>query len=661
MATQNLEIIISSTVSDAVKGLDQVGKGSDKMAKDTERAAASVSKSFNQIDAAGKKLSASGKQVNAAAGSASITLTNLGRVASDLPFGFIAISNNLDPLIGSLSQVFSQSQTVVGGFKALGASLLGGAGIGLAFSITTALVTRAVQEYGSLQNAIDAFLRPLSEQEKLQKAVNDTIADGLKNGAQEVAKLETLYRATQNLNVPLSERNKIVDHLQKEYPSYFNNFSNEEFLAGKAASAYNNLKNAILQTATARAIEKKIAENAGKLIDLDLQRDELNRKAAKTQEEVAKSQANAAKTVALSQNQYGFSATAAGAAADGLASRVRGLTEDLVENRKEYARISDLNDELLKKSDGLAAALGADIIKGPDGDKSTEKKVKSIQSILDELNKDLLGLTSSFVSLGGKVSDLAEDKLKRLERAFRDLSDFGVRPGDEIFKQLDQQVKLLQNSLSRTPVTISIPKLNLQIPKAVSNTAANFKTLVDSFNFDGLRLELERGINDALQNLSLQGIQSIGDAIGSAIVGSGGGIQSAIKSFLTLLGGFFQQVGIQMITYSKVLQGLQIAIKSLNPYVAAIAGGLAIVAGGALKAYASNLPSFATGGGVVGGPTLAMIGDNPGREEYVIPSEVLDKMGGGGGYPERIELFLNGPNAVALLERGKRYTGRING
>ena len=62
---------------------------------------------------------------------------------------------------------------------------------------------------------------------------------------------------------------------------------------------------------------------------------------------------------------------------------------------------------------------------------------------------------------------------------------------------------------------------------------------------------------------------------------------------------------------------------------ASIAGFLALpavtagVTGLVKRAFSANIPAFAEGGAVVGGPTLALLGDNPSGREMVVPFEKL--------------------------------------
>lgn len=93
-----------------------------------------------------------------------------------------------------------------------------------------------------------------------QKKYNEAMKEGAKNAAREVTEVEILYKASQDQNRSLEERRKAIDKLQKDYPKYFGNMSQEEILAGKAASAYDKLRDSIIEQAQARAIQDKLVE-----------------------------------------------------------------------------------------------------------------------------------------------------------------------------------------------------------------------------------------------------------------------------------------------------------------------------------------------------------------------------------------------------------------
>jgi hypothetical protein len=77
------------------------------------------------------------------------TITNLKLVIQDLPFGFIAIQNNIPNLLESFGALNTKSGGLRGALKDLAGQLIGPAGIFLAISTVTAAITFAIQKYGS--------------------------------------------------------------------------------------------------------------------------------------------------------------------------------------------------------------------------------------------------------------------------------------------------------------------------------------------------------------------------------------------------------------------------------------------------------------------------------------------------------------------------------
>ena len=86
----------------------------------------------------------------------------------------------------------------------------------------------------------------------------------------------------------------------------------------------------------------------------------------------------------------------------------------------------------------------------------------------------------------------------------------------------------------------------------------------------------------------------------------------------------------RMLIKAYISEGVAAAVKSALINVPfpfnVIAAGLA--GGGAAALFGKLVPSFAEGG-MVTGPTLAMVGDNPSGKEMIIPWEKLGELGGG--------------------------------
>jgi len=78
------------------------------------------------------------------------------------------------------------------------------------------------------------------------------------------------------------------------------------------------------------------------------------------------------------------------------------------------------------------------------------------------------------------------------------------------------------------------------------------------------------------------------------------------------------------------------------------AGGLAAAA------FNSIIPSFSEGG-MVSGPTLAMVGDNPSGIEYMIPKEKLDKLGSNNNSAIQVFGRISGKDILISSERAGSY------
>lgn len=92
-----------------------------------------------------------------------------------------------------------------------------------------------------------------------------TMAEGQRSAQAEITKLNLLYNAATDTAKPYKERATAVKKLQDLYPAYFSNMSTEQIMVGNAIDVYNNLKNAIIEVAKARAAENIIAKNTESL------------------------------------------------------------------------------------------------------------------------------------------------------------------------------------------------------------------------------------------------------------------------------------------------------------------------------------------------------------------------------------------------------------
>jgi len=139
--------------------------------------------------------------------------------------------------------------------------------------------------------------------------------------------------------------------------------------------------------------------------------------------------------------------------------------------------------------------------------------------------------------------------------------------------------------------------------------------------------------------------------IGNALKQAGESGADSMKDFATLSVKLIKRVIAATISEG-IANAVANALKSV-PFPLNIAAGAA--AGGlAAGLFNSLVPSFATGG-IVTQPTLAMVGDNPGRKEAIIPSEMFGKLGGS---PVVMDVKIKGEDIYLTQRDYNRNRGR---
>jgi|GEM_PF-5586601 len=161
------------------------------------------------------------KEVNInVTGNAVQSLTDIGRIAQDLPFGFVAIQNNIGPLFESFGRLSAGAGGAMGAIKALGSVLTGPAGIGLAISVITSAVTFLTQTFNPWEKmfgtAGDATKKAKEELKKFNEEMNKTIATADTTGT----KLKTYISIAQDVTKSENERSIAIKEANKIMGEY---------------------------------------------------------------------------------------------------------------------------------------------------------------------------------------------------------------------------------------------------------------------------------------------------------------------------------------------------------------------------------------------------------------------------------------------------------
>lgn len=202
------------------------------------------------------------------------------QVARELPslaYGpqifFSAISNNLPMLADeiarakkSVDELKKAGQTFTPVWKQIASSI---------FSWQTLLVAgvTVLTLYGKeITNWVASLFKGKTTIDASAAALerfNSAMAQGSVSAQSELTKLNLLYRAATDLSKPYEERAEAVKKLQDIYPAYFGNMAAEQVMVGNAVSAYENLRDAIIEVAQAKAAQELITENVIKKLKIE--------------------------------------------------------------------------------------------------------------------------------------------------------------------------------------------------------------------------------------------------------------------------------------------------------------------------------------------------------------------------------------------------------
>ena len=553
--------------------------------------------------------------------SAAFALTNLGRVAQDAPFGFIGIQNNLNPLLESFQRLRSENTSLGATFKALGSSLIGPAGLGIALSLVTAAFTFYTQ-----------YAQKAKKETKELADANDSLASSV---GKEIAKVTLLYDASQNLNIPLKERQKIVDELQKQYPQTFGNLSDEAILAGKAKTAYEGLTQAIINSAVVRGGEDLIA-NKVKIL--------------------------AASLIAFQDQQRILADATKG---KGFLSKSNSFNVDEngdLETLTNYE--TRIKKEILDVRKSVQGAIGnfsaESIIGNVGGDKigKSNKGLKTQADILKALDIDFKQIAADQKML---MSGKFIEQTKATSKAINDLIGIGVSTDSGIIKKLQKDLVTFDQS----GLLITGKQLGTNLIQGVAQAAEEFNiggqigTQITEQMSEGFNRGIpviakdfgkviktftlfEQELNSIVTGSLEQTLGGIGAAIGESLATGTNLVQNLGATLLSSLSSVLGQLGQLAIATGVAMLGIKFAFK--NP-LSAIAAGVALIAlSGAVRGKANQI-SGNVGGGGGGGNFSAPI---PQASSTISTSAAGSAQDFGGG---RVIFEISGTNLIGVLNR----------
>lgn len=208
-------------VSGAIKQLDNQFKGFKNTLDDTIPPTDKFNKNLRNTEDPARR--------------ARIAVYGLNQVVRDLPFGFIAISNNIPVLIDQFQALQQQEGSTRKALQAFSAGLVGAGGISIALSVVVSLITSAVQKYGSLQKAFDALIGSTNSLKVAKEALNNEFVKSNANATIEIGKIEFLVRAIQDNTLSQEQRINAYKEFKKLAPGVIKDMTEENALTAAGA------------------------------------------------------------------------------------------------------------------------------------------------------------------------------------------------------------------------------------------------------------------------------------------------------------------------------------------------------------------------------------------------------------------------------------------
>lgn len=190
-------------------------------------------------------------------------LNSLGQVARDLPFGFIAIQNNLPIVIDQFTALSRSSGGLGPALKGLAGALIGPAGIAFAFGALVAGATSLIQKYGSLGAALDALTRSNDKYYIQQQQIAAVQKEASESAGELISRFNFLSQSATNANLSIIARKDAIKKLRDEYGAYLQNLTDEDILNGKLVGSINNVIAALRNKAIAQAAVGRAAKLEG--------------------------------------------------------------------------------------------------------------------------------------------------------------------------------------------------------------------------------------------------------------------------------------------------------------------------------------------------------------------------------------------------------------
>lgn len=572
------KLVDGATKNDLIEYNKEISKTNVEL-KEQRMEYARLKTEVNRYVTTTKEATKAQTQFRSQVGASNSVALEFNRIIQDAPFGIIGIGNNIQQLTANYAQLRATSTSAGQALSQVFASiispanlvLLGVSAVTSAFTAYQLGVFDSKEETKEFVSESERLAEILSTTEKALGAVERARLGSGKGAQEELVQLELLNSVLTDTNRSQTERVRAFSLLQETYPRILGNMTAEKALAEGIGDAYFTISQAIIQRATAIAIEEelvRIAKERFTLLKAEAQETDYQISLERQRQEILGKIAE--RGVQVNQN-------------------ARELADVFGDQTVDFALVDlgqalvDVNNEF--STLGLKAGETSNALKKNSADTanlSNEYKSlnMSLLGLLDPLDKAdesqrtyVGGIELTRESVRGLVQDL--DGYVRVLQLIKDQSfeeDFMPKPLTSISKggqqkEFDDNIKRAQKARD------SVKEIGFEIDKIFASEALGgnpFSFLVDSiFKFREAVVELNN--TELLPEEKMELLRERTLLLGNIFSGLGDVIANTffrgnreMGRFVSALGDFVGQSIILAQNYSKA--------KSIEASASAVAG-----------------------------------------------------------------------------------------
>ena len=267
------------------------------------------------------------------------------------------------------------------------------------------------------------------------------------------------------------------------------------------------------------------------------------------------------------------------------------------------------------------------------------------------------GLTALFGEVGAmglqnKQLETLQANIENAQEALKAFGDTGKKSKsdtEDLKKELEEITKLLSQSGDNSVVG-AYEETRKASRKYVLAIVADAERAAERL------ARFSDGINNLIKGAVTSMLELTGEALGNMLTGAGGWKDFG-NSILKIIGQFLIDLGKSLILYSSLIESFKQAWKIPE---AGIGLGIAAIAAGSafMNLAEGGVPAMAEGG-IVTGPTLALIGEGS-ESEVVLPlSKLSSMMQTGGTQKVIVEGMISGQDILLSNDRARKRRNRV--